>query len=198
MATIEERWAELEQDVRGAYAEMPNERKLEGWLADSMDVARALALVAFRQGVKAGAHDMGSVETAEKIEVFLTEAELAEMEHSYSKQGEDGRVVRLVKELAAERSDLTMLAMYVSEVYDDVTGGRVSKPLTLPSVVLEFANEERDSWTVVVVKEALEEKEDDFQRALALLERAQFNNCCYPPEVCDTCTAIEAFRKEFA
>ncbi len=41
MTTIEEAREALEQDIREAYIEMLNERKLEVWLADSMELADA-------------------------------------------------------------------------------------------------------------------------------------------------------------
>ena len=50
MTTIEEARTAVEQDIREAYAEMPNERKADGWLAVSMEVADAYALAAHVDG----------------------------------------------------------------------------------------------------------------------------------------------------
>ena len=51
MTTIEEARTAVEQDIREAYAEMPNERKADGWLAVSMEVADAYALVVLEEAV---------------------------------------------------------------------------------------------------------------------------------------------------
>lgn len=44
-------------------------------------------------------------------------------------------------DIAAELADLRMIAGEVGKVYDHVTGGRVSKPTTLASVVISLADD---------------------------------------------------------
>ena len=43
--------------------------------------------------------------------------------------------------LKRERQDVAMLGRHLSEIYDSITFGRVSKPNTLPSVVIELYEE---------------------------------------------------------
>lgn len=96
-----------------------------------------------------------------RIETFLEENELAEMAHAYAKAGEDGRVVRLIRELEAERYDIGVLVRCVSEVYDEITFGMFSKPLTEPRYIIERVNELRDDDVAQAVKDTLEQVEDE-------------------------------------
>ena len=96
-----------------------------------------------------------------RVETFLEERELAEMEHAYGKAGEDARVVRLIKELEAERYDIGVLVRCVGEVYDEITFGQISKPLTEPRYVIDRVNELRDQAVEEAVKEAIEALEGE-------------------------------------
>lgn len=49
--------------------------------------------------------------------------------------------------LKRELHDFKTLMDNVSTVYDEVTGGRASKPMTNPRVVMQLAHEEAQRWS---------------------------------------------------
>lgn len=67
-----------------------------------------------------------------------------------------------------EMSDYRMILDHCTEVYDEASGGRVSKPNTLPSVVLDFMREDRSKDVDEAVAEAREEWDAQLAAAEAM------------------------------
>ena len=67
-----------------------------------------------------------------------------------------------------EMSDYRMILGHCSAIYDEASGGRVSKPNTLPSVVIDFMEENRQKE----IEEAVAEFRSEFDTAFVALESA--------------------------
>lgn len=68
-----------------------------------------------------------------------------------------------------ELADFAMVIRHCSTVYSEVTGGRISKPTTLPEEVLAVANDLETERTERAVAEAVEEAKEDHERTKKLL-----------------------------
>lgn len=57
-------------------------------------------------------------------------------------------------------ADMGVLADHLSRTYDHFSGGRISKPMTLPSEVFDVANELENERIAEMVKEELEARRE--------------------------------------
>lgn len=68
-----------------------------------------------------------------------------------------------LEQLKKELYDYSMLMNFVPKVYMEITGGRISKPNTFPSVVIAEFNDHVNR----VVEEAIQEYKDDTQNQVS-------------------------------
>lgn len=84
----------------------------------------------------------------------------------------EGALAQLETDLANEIHDVQMIAGFASEVYMEVTGGRISKPTTLPFEVLREHENECERKATRDADEAREEAISDAAWAFAYRARA--------------------------
>lgn len=70
-----------------------------------------------------------------------------------------------------EMSDYRMILRHCSIIYDEASGGRISKPNTLPSEVVACMQERQREEADELIKEATEELEAEVQRLRAFAQR---------------------------
>lgn len=89
-----------------------------------------------------------------------------------------------------EMADYRMIMRHCAEIYDEASYGRVSKPNTLPSVVVDFMHEGQQQDIDEAVKEAIAELPCYYPRTTTMTcvewNAAHFDE---PIGLCRTCTA---------
>ena len=102
-------------------------------------------------------------------------AEKAELESRMEERIREGieraRYEQVDAWMQAELADFSMVVDHCSRIYDEVTGGRVSKPNTLPEVVIGIANDLERERTDEAVREETEELRGERDRLQYLISR---------------------------